>query len=333
MTKQNQRVALVVTMCMVSLALGAATAGEDTGHVLACGTGQSALPDARLAGAEAAHLAQAALGGAAPKLVVVFAARRMVGAELVAGVAEVFDRSLVYGGEGYAPVTAAGNFPDQGHTITSGVAVLALGGGVDVHTVVEAVRPESGQNAFAACGQRLGEQLRAARQSAPSRLILTFGNQHVGDNQPLVEGLLKALGTTVPIVGAAAGGSDAKEIVQGTVTNGVNVAVLLQGNFKLGVGLSGGGTNLVANTEQALTAACKAQPGKPALALVFDCGGRRGDLVQQKKIADEFTVMKKVVPEAPIFGFYGGGEIGTTDAAVPSRGVGFHVAAAALFTE
>ena len=331
---QDRTIAALLTMCMMNLFAGSATAGENARGVLTCGTGQSALSDAHLAGAEAAKLAQAALGHGKPKLVVVFAARRLVGSELAAGVAEVFDRGLIYGGEGYSPLSEAGNFPDQGHTITNGVAVLALGGDVYVQAVAEAVRQENGRADFAGCGRRIGEALKVATdRPAPGKLIFTFGNQHVGDNQPFVEGLLKALGTPVPVVGAATGGGNAREIVQGAVTNGVNVAVLLHGNFKLGVGLSSGGADLVANTEKALIAACAACPGKPALALVFDCGGRRGDLVQQKKIADEFAVMKKIVPDSPIFGFYGGGEIGTTNVAAPSRGVGYHVAAAALFAE
>ncbi len=301
---------------------------------LVAGTGASTLADAKAAGAEAAKLAKAALGGTAPKLIVVFAARKQLTPELVSGVAEVFEKALISGCEGYASLTATGNFADQGHEIKNGVSVLALGGQAGVKSVADVVRKEDGKDGFAACGQRLGEQLKAAVGAATgSKLIFTFGNQHVGSNQPFVEGLLKALGGNVPVVGAAAGGGSAKEIVKGEVVTGANVAVLISGNFKLGLGLCGGNGDLVAKADESLTKAVKAQPGKPALVLVFDCGGRRGELFKQKKLADEFATISAVAREAPLFGFYGGGEIGTAALAEPAKGVGFSVASAALFEE
>jgi hypothetical protein len=312
----------------------ALTAQAEPSRALVAGTGASALVDARAAGAEAAKLAKTALGGESPKLIVVFAARKQLTPELVSGVAEVFEKALISGCEGYAPLTAAGNFADQGHEIKSGVTVLALGGKADMKLVADVVRKEDGKDGFAACGRRIGEQLKAAVDAASgSKLIFTFGNQHVGSNQPYVEALLKTLGGNVPVVGAAAGGGSAKEIVKGEVVTGANVAVLITGGFKLGVGLSGGNGDLVAKAGESLTKAVKAQPGKPALVLVFDCGGRRGELFKQKKLADEFAQMLAIAPEVPLFGFYGGGEIGTAALADPAKGVGFSVASAALFVE
>lgn len=301
------------------------TASLATAAELVCGTGQSSLADPKAAGVEAALQAKAALGATAPKLVVVFAARKQVGPELVAGVATAFDKAIIYGCEGYSSVTAAGNFSDQGHTIANGVSVLALGGVSEFTVVSDAVEGKG----FAASGKRIGEQLKGK----PGKLIFTFGNQHVGDNQPFVAGLLETLGATIPVVGAAAGGATAKEIVKGEIVTGVNVAVLMNGAFRVGVGLAGGNGDLVAKSDQSLRAALKDTATAPALMLVFDCGGRRGELVKQKKIADEFAAMKKLVPTAPIFGFYGGGEIGTDSTTACSKGVGFSVAAAALFVE
>jgi hypothetical protein len=43
--------------------------------------------------------------------------------------------------------------------------------------------------------------------------------------------------------------------------------------------------------------------------------------------------MLAIAPEVPLFGFYGGGEIGTAALADPAKGVGFSVASAALFVE
>ncbi len=312
----------------------ALTAQAEASRVLVAGTGASSLADAKAAGVEAAKLAKAALGGESPKLVVVFAARKQLTPELVSGVAEVFEKTLISGCEGYAPLTAAGNFADQGHEIKSGVTVLALGGKAEVKLVADVVRKEDGKEGFTLCGQRIGEQLKTAVAAANgSKLIFTFGNQHVGSNQPFVEGLLKALGSNVPVVGAAAGGGGAKEIVKGEVVTGANVAVLISGNFKLGLGLCGGNGDLVAKADESLTKSVKAQPGKPALVLVFDCGGRRGELFKQKKLADEFAKISSIAQEVPRFGFYGGGEIGTASASEPAKGVGFSVASAALFVE
>ncbi|MCX7005886.1 MAG: FIST C-terminal domain-containing protein [Kiritimatiellaeota bacterium] len=309
----------------------ALTAQAEASRALVTGTGASSLADAKAAGTEAAKLARAALGGESPKLVVVFAARKQLTPELVSGVAEVFEKALISGCEGYAPLTAAGNFADQGHEIKSGVTVLALGGKAEVKLVADVVRKEDGKDGFAACGQRIGDQLKAAVAAASgSKLIFTFGNQHVGSNQPFVEGLLKALGGNVPVVGAAAGGGSAKEIVKGEL---VTVAVLISGNFKLGLGLCGGNGDLVAKADESLTKSVKAQPGKPALVLVFDCGGRRGELFKQKKLADEFAKILSIAQEVPLFGFNGGGEIGTASASEPAKGVGFSVASAALFVE
>lgn len=322
---------------LLCLALGVGlilTVQAENSRALVVGTGASTLADAKAAGAEAAKLAKTALGAEAPKLVVVFAARKQLTPELVSGVAESFEKMLIYGCEGYAPLTAAGNFAEQGHEIKSGVTVLALGGKVDVKLVADIVRKEEGKDGFSACGQRIGGQLKeAATAASGSKLIFTFGNQHVGSNQPLVEGLLKALGGNVPVVGAAAGGDSAKEIVKGEVVTGANVAVLISGNFKLGLGLCGGPGDLVAKAEESLAKAVRAQPGKPALVLVFDCGGRRGELFKQKKLADEFARMQVIAAEVPLFGFYGGGEIGTATLTEPAKGVGFSVASAALFVD
>lgn len=312
----------------------ALTAQAEASRALVAGTGASTLADPKAAGTEAAKLAKAALGGESPKLVVVFAARKQLTPDLVSGVAEVFEKALISGCEGYAPLSAAGNFADQGHEIKSGVAVLALGGKADVKLVADVVRKEDGKSGFTMCGQRIGEQLKTAvAATSGSKLIFTFGNQHVGSNQPFVEALLKALGSNVPVVGAAAGGGSAKEIVKGDLVTGANVAVLISGNFRLGLGLCGGNGDLVAKADESLTKAVKAQPGKPALVLVFDCGGRRGELFKQKKLADEFARMQAIAPEVPLFGFYGGGEIGTATLTESAKGVGFSVASAALFAE
>ena len=104
-----------------------ALVGADSPALLS-GIGQSAAETPLAAGTEAALGAKTALGATPPKIVVVFAARKFLVPELIQGVAASFDKALIYGCERYSPITAAGNFADQGHTISHGVAVMALGG-------------------------------------------------------------------------------------------------------------------------------------------------------------------------------------------------------------
>jgi hypothetical protein len=297
------------------------------------GTGRSEAKDAKEAGAEAAAQAKAVWGEGTPKIVIVFAARSLVKQELVDGIAQHFDKALIYGCEGYSPVTQAGNFAELGQTIPTGVAVLVLGGDVSVTVASEPVGADADKKAaFTASGEKLGAGLKEAIASAKlSRMVLTFGNQHVGDNQPFMDGFYKGTGVVLPVVGAAAGGQGSKEIVKGEIVAGVNVAVLLAGNFKLGVGLAGGNDNLAAKATDAFISATKEFGTKPIVAFVFDCGGRRGNMFKQKELAAELLFMKKIVPEAPIFGFYGGGEIGTIALDKPSKGVGFHIAVATIY--
>lgn len=299
------------------------------------GVGSSDNESAKMAGEEAAKKAKDALGASEVKLVIVFAARKQLTADLVAGVAGSFDKSLIFGCEGYSPVTTTGNFADQGHTINKGVAVMVIGGDVKVTAVsAEVSKAAEKMQGFVDCGKRIGDGLKPALDAASKgKVILTFGNQHVGSNQPFVDGLTGVIGTVVPVVGAAAGGDGAKEIVKGEVTNAVNIAVLLSGDFKVGVGLAGGAGDLVAKTEESLSNALKAAGGNLVAVLIFDCGGRRGDLVKQQKIVAEYEVMKKLAGKVPFFGFYGGGEIGTQSAGAAPKGVGFSTASAVISVE
>lgn len=302
-------------------------------QVLKVGTGVSENQDAKGAGSEAAAQAKQAFGAGTPKIVIVFGARSQVRPELVEGVAQHFDKTLIYGCEGYSPVTQAGNFAGRGHSIPHGVAVMALGGEVTVTAVSEPVHPSAEKvAAFVSCGEKLGAALKEALGAAKQKkIVLTFGNQHVGDNQPFMEGFYKGAGAIFPVVGAAAGGQGSKQIVKGDVVAGVNIAVLLAGEFKLGVGLAGGNDDLAGKATEAFTRATKEHGTKPAVAFVFDCGGRRGNMLKQNVLAAEYQNMKSVVPEAPLFGFYGGGEIGTEALDKPSKGVGFHIAVATLY--
>jgi hypothetical protein len=69
------------------------------------------------------------------------------------------------------------------------------------------------------------------------------------------------------------------------------------------------------------------------MASVFDCGRRRGGMVQQQSLKKEFDYMKASLGEAPFFGFYGGGEVGAKDSHSASQGVGYSIATAVILTK
>lgn len=323
----------VIKSSLVMLSLLTAIVYSDDRLII--GVGSSANESPKLAGEEAAKKAKDGFGGKDAGIVVVFSARRQLCQELVDGVASVFDKKLVYGCEGYSPVSLDGNFAEQGHDIRKGVAVMAIGGNVKITSASARIeKSEDRKKDFEAGGKRIGEQLKSAvDMDAKGKVMVTFGNQHAGDNERFVAGLTGVIGHGVPVVGAAAGGDGAKEIVKGEIVSGVNIAVVLAGDFNVGVGLAGGGGDLVAKTEESMTAALKAAGGRPVIGMVFDCGGRRGELVKQQKIAAEYEVMKKLAGTTAIIGFYGGGEIGTPAVGSEPKGVGFSVATAVLSVE
>ncbi len=296
---------------------------------LRVGVGSSSEPDPARAGTAAAEQARAALGGTAPKLVIVFAARRQLVPALVDGLAAIFPRDLIYGCEGYSPLTTTGNFADQGHTARNAVAVLALGGDAAITVAAADAKGEAGH---ARCGRELGEALRPKLSPDAGHVIFTFGDQHVGKpNAELVRGLRKVLGDTTRIAGAAAGHANAKEIVRGRIVTATNIAVLVTGDFHVRTATRGGQGDLVGKAREAFQTVCGAGTATPFLGLVFDCGGRRGQLVKQKVLAQEHDVMRQLAPDTPLFGFYGGGEIGAKDDTSPAEGVGFCVSVAGLF--
>ena len=300
------------------------------------GVGQSGLDDSKTAGAEAARKAKAALGDAPVKLVIVFAARPQVNAGLIEGVASVFEKSLVYGCEGYSSLTQEGNFTDRGHDIKSGVSVMAIGGDISLtpvsSVVAKAATKEDRPKVLRENGKAIGGALKDAFAAAASgKLILTFGNQHVGDNQPYVEGVLEVLGKDIKMVGAAAGGDGAREIVRGEIVKGANVGVLMTGNFK--VRTSGATGDQVKTADETLKQVMTTGGEKPSVIFVFDCGGRRAGMVKAGTLGQELQAIKMNAGSIPFFGFYGGGEIGHKTQDGPCVGVGNHIAAAAVIPQ
>ena len=304
---------------LLACASGAGAAGP-----LACGSGVSTANDAKDAGTEAATKAKAALGDATPKLVLVHYSGPLMkqSGQVVAGVVSVFDPALVYGCGAYASLTQETN--------GAKVAVLALGGEVAVTT---AVAETKGKQDDVACGARIGEQLKDAAAKGPGRVLILFGACHIPRNAEVVKGVSSVLGATFPIVGAAAYKDDI--YVQGKLAKSSNLGILLTGSFGCGFGLNKDMSRegLIASATDTFRSAIGGHKDKVALVLCFDCGGRRGAMQKHQIFAQELEAMKAVAGDAPIFGFYGSGEMGCKAAGQAPTGVGYHISACAIVAE
>ncbi|MBM3495035.1 MAG: hypothetical protein FJX72_12060 [Armatimonadetes bacterium] len=284
------------------------------------GTGLSALADPFRAGAEAALRARKALGGGEARAVIVFdnlpgdaAAHR----KMIEGIGWFFDMALVYGCNGFGPMTRDGN--------AGTVGVLALGEAV---TVASACAEVAGDHEV--CGAALGRALRAeAAKVAPGRVAVLLGDCHVPANDALVKGFVRTAGPGVAVVGGSCP-QNGFVYDKGVVKQGANIALLLSGDFRTGYGLHAAAQpdQIAASARDAAARAVASEAGGPALVLVFDCVSRMQAL--GANAATELEAIRTVTKTAPLFGFYGSGEIGMDNAGAPPRGVGAHVAVCAM---
>jgi hypothetical protein len=292
------------------------------GRSLSAGTGQSMLKDPAQAGVEAAVGAREALGGADAKVVLVFdnvGKRVEEKQKLLDGVGLVFDRSIIYGCSSYSPLTQHGN--------DGSVGVLALGGNVKVATAVADL-----ENGYEACGKQIGESLQKVEMpEAGGKVLLLFGDCHVPENDKLVGGVKGVLGEKFPIVGGASAGDFL--YYNGQIVRKSNLGILLIGDFKCSFSTKKDNSpeGLITSARDAFEQSMGQQKNDAALAIVFDCGGRRGKMGDN--LPKELEAMKSVAGSVPIFGFYGSGEIGPVDNDSPSRGVGYHLAVCSIFAK
>jgi hypothetical protein len=154
-------------------------------------TGTSHDPDARRAGVEAAT---GALGGADPKLLVVFSSDSYDLKQLLAGVREIAHDVPVIGCSTAGEIAAAG-------PATAGVVIMALGGeGFSVATAASDADAQGLRQAgadVAACV--------AGIDSRPYKVMLLLSDGLGGDQQEVVRGAHRVLGAQVPLVGGCAG--------------------------------------------------------------------------------------------------------------------------------
>jgi len=288
-------------------------------------TGFSAGKDLLVDGRTAAETAKKALNGQEAKLVFVSVVcpKEVKPEELLNGVYEVFDRAIVYGSCNSGIISKDG-------VQTTGVGVLAVGGNI---SVAASMADLAGKAADA--GAKIGEDIKKANlPTDKTRLMLLVGNAHWPKNNDITKGVLSVLGESLPVIGSAA---DAPKHVffQGKASENAAIGILLAGEFTCGFGMETATDKkdvaaVIAAAEKSAANAVAAK-GKPDFVLAFDCGGRFRALNSAGKLGEELAAVKRSVGEAPIFGFYGQGEVGKKDAASVSFGNGYHISCCAIY--
>ena len=302
---------------IAAMGLLLATAGNAS--AVTFGVGSSESKDALAAGTEAAQAAAKALGDKKAKLVLVFHKDDLTedSKKVLDGVGSVFDSGIVYGANAYAALTHQNN--------DGRLAVLAL---ADVD-VAAAVAPVDGDHQ--GCGVSIGKQLKSACEAAAGgKLLMLFGACHVPSNNDLVKGALSVLGEDLATIGGAS--YKDRTYAAGKPVEGSNVGILISGDFKCGFGINKDNSpkGLIASAKETFEQAVGDAADKVTLMLVFDCGGRRGEMLGNGNFSAELSAMKSVVGDTPIFGFYGSGEMGRKCCNTPSFGDGYHISATAL---
>jgi hypothetical protein len=303
------------------------------------GVGASDDADPMTAGCSAATAAADALGGAPVKLVLVSECfeDRDPKAKVLEGVTSVFDPAAVFGSATYGSLTQEGVWTDES------VAVLAIGGpGIEV---ASACREGLGTAALApaehmpeiekrlrAAGAELAAQL---AKSEKGRLMIVLADAHSPKNGPLVEGIQQVTGPDFPLAGGSCNKNAGQSFIyyRGRMLSDAAAGVVLSGDFQVALAGRQAKENqaILATAEAAGREALKrlaTKNARPALALAFDCAGRKGRL---ENVADERAAMRRALgKQLPLFGTYGAGEVGPADLggekpAAASCGVGWHV--------
>jgi len=309
---------LVIVLCSIVATNGFAAEKVTFAH------GYSDLEDYAAAGKAAAQQALKGLDGKTPKLVlvnlIVVKTKGKQAKPDVAGVLEVFDKSIVFGSSNAAVIAPGG-------ILGKGVAVLAFAGEIEV-VMADAPLDAKGD----VCGKAIGEKIKAAGiPKGDGRVLLLAGDCHHPKNNHIAQGVMAVLGDDLPIVGAAADGPKLV-VFQGELKRKHAIGVLLAGAFECGFGMETGGKK---DAEKMLKAAETAagnavKETKPELLLLFDCAGRRRSLLKAKVLDREYDIFKKAAGEAMLFGFYGQGEIGKPNRKEKSFGSGYYVSACSI---
>ncbi|MFO1489855.1 MAG: FIST N-terminal domain-containing protein [Kiritimatiellia bacterium] len=300
---------------LAGLFAGSPARAEST-PALVCGTGGADL--VKLEGLDVAALAQTAaerakdrLGGVPAKAVIVHSFTPYPADKVLEGVARVFPKAITLGGPVYGVITEDGN--------VHSVGVMAVGGGVET-TAVLATMDGGAIKAADTLAAGFHDALAAASSNGWTSAALLFGDCIQPRDGALLKQLAVKLGNDLPVAGGAGAGG---VYFRGAVASNSVVAVLISGPFELGHALLGssGARDAADLLRLSLGAANQAVGGatnRVDLAYVANCVSRRNAL--GKLLPDESVAFRAATGEAPVFGFYGNGEIGRNSPGEPSAG-------------
>lgn len=297
---------------------GGAGAGAPGGRDWVFGVGGSSATNVAAAVAEAAGKAKQALGGAEPKLVLVYDALKDAEG-VMKGVARVFNPAVVYGCPGGGVLTRESN--------TGTIAVLAVAGDVQVVAASAELKddPEG-------CGKRVGENLKPLLAGIPAdqtRVTLFFGQCNANINDSIVAGVQEVLGENIILVGGAQIGDVA--YYQGKAIPDSNIAVVLAGDFDCSVAREVGleKEGVVPAARAAAERALEGVRDRAVFLFTFSCVGRMTNMGED--VPEELAAVNAVTGgDLPLFGFYAGGEIGHEKNGEPAVGVGGNISLCAI---
>ncbi|MBL7134614.1 MAG: FIST C-terminal domain-containing protein [Phycisphaerae bacterium] len=299
---------------------------------------QSALAeneDALKAGKTAAEALKKALGNTAPKVVLVTDCfdDKALKTKALKGVISVFSKDIVIGFAGY------GSFTQGGAKDTDTVGVLGIGGdGIDVQIAFVKNMGAKGLSfdtdkdkltkALGDAGRSLAKKL---TKKADSRLLIAIPDAHSPKNQLFMDGLQDVVGKDFPITGGSISKNDGETFLhyQGTLHSDSAIAIMLSGDFKVGLAGRQAKTNdaVIATAKSGAAEALKNLGAKPIAMIAFDCAGRKGKL---DNLEDELKAFQGVTgKDITLFGCYCAGEFGPADVkekkpGVVSSGMGWH---------
>jgi hypothetical protein len=308
------------------------------------GVGASDDTDPLMAGCGAATAAADALGDAPVKAVLISECfeDRQRKAQVLEGVTAIFDPSVVFGAATY------GSFTQGGVWTGESVAVLAIGGdGVAVASACQtdlgtaALTPAEHMDEIVTRLCPAGAQLAGKLpRSDKDRLLIVLADAHSPKNASLVTGLQHAVAPDLPIVGGSCNKNAGQSFIyyRGRMLSDAAAALVVSGDFQVALAGRQAKENaaIIATAEAAgreALARLAERNARPALALAFDCAGRKGRL---DDVADERAAMRRALGDRlPLFGSYGAGEIGPADTGgdkpeALSAGVGWHIVFALL---
>ena len=319
-----------LTLCFLSiLSATSSRAAEDTWNAPVARPGGELVmrvvmvedeeEDPRAAGTAAAEALRAAMDGVALKCVIIsecFEGEEYKG-KLLAGIREVIDSKLVYGGATY------GSFTQDGCTDFDSVCLLGIGGagvGVSAALVTEMGTAKLSFDEYEA---EIKRKLHAAGKTLGGKLIrhdrdkflILIPDAHSPKNRYLVEGVQQVLGADFPMTGGSANKNAGQTFVyfQGRMYRDSAVALMLSGDFRVSMsGRLAQENAAVIRTAREGAAEALGQAKKPPIAvLAYNCAGRRGRL---DNMEDELTAIQEVIGKTvPLFGCYNAGEIGPLD--------------------